>query len=285
MDYRESLPPTDLRPWIRRFWSLASNGGDASAGPSADQPVERVVPDGRMEIVVHLGDAFSEWRPGASGGELRPQPRALLAGQLAAPLFLVPGRSIDLFAIRFEPWGVASLLGIEAEELSGRIVALDQVLGSAADQLVYALCQARDAAARVAAAADWCRARRGAALSPPMALVRAVRLAQSGVGSARVESLTAAAGTTARQLERTFLRHVGLAPKTFLRVARLQRVVAALAADDERPLARLALAAGYCDQSHLTRDFLELAGTTPGRFRREQRGLETLLVDPAPARA
>jgi AraC-like DNA-binding protein len=31
--------------------------------------------------------------------------------------------------------------------------------------------------------------------------------------------------------------------------------------------AALALSAGYCDQSHLNRDFAELAGMTPGEYR------------------
>ena len=35
-----------------------------------------------------------------------------------------------------------------------------------------------------------------------------------------------------------------------------------------RPLAELALAAGFHDQSHLTRVYRELLGTTPGRQRR-----------------
>jgi AraC-like DNA-binding protein len=35
-----------------------------------------------------------------------------------------------------------------------------------------------------------------------------------------------------------------------------------------RPLADISLAAGFCDQSHLTKAFRRIAGTTPGRFRR-----------------
>ena len=104
MRYAESLAPQDLAPHVRRFWSLRDD--PASAG-EAPRPVERVIPDGRMELVVHLGDRFAELAQDAVDGRLRAwraQPSALLAGQLSGPLFLQPGRVIDLFAIRFEPW-------------------------------------------------------------------------------------------------------------------------------------------------------------------------------------
>ena len=55
-------------------------------------------------------------------------------------------------------------------------------------------------------------------------------------------------------------------------------------------VAALALAAGYCDQAHLIREFRELAGETPGRFASERHELSDLFTgrprppasDPAP---
>jgi AraC-like DNA-binding protein len=288
VSYRESPPPQDLEPFIRRFWSLRSpttaardSRGVASGGAAA--ALERVVPDGRMEIIVQLGDPFSEWAPAERRSRI--QPRALLAGQIDAPLYLLPGREVDLFAIRFEPWGAAALLRLSAAEMRGRIVALDAVLGTGADLLVHALSDARDEAGRERAAIAWCRSRRPSAAALDLGVIRAARLAGHAAAVATVADLAERAGTSTRQLERSFDRHIGLTPKLFLRIARLQATLAALETGRERPLATVALDCGYFDRSHLTREFLALVGTTPARFLRERRGLETLLLDAAPPAA
>jgi len=70
-----------------------------------------------------------------------------------------------------------------------------------------------------------------------------------------------------RQLARRFNERVGVAPKTFARVMRLQRA-AALLADGSSPSDAASLA-GYADQAHFTRDSSELAGITPSGLARE----------------
>ena len=94
-----------------------------------------------------------------------------------------------------------------------------------------------------------------------------MRLARSGTpGIGGPEGLAARLGVGRRALERMFREEVGLSPKLFVRIERLQRVLASLehAAPDAR-WAELALRHGYFDQSHLIRDFRLLAGTTPER--------------------
>jgi transcriptional regulator GlxA family with amidase domain len=67
-----------------------------------------------------------------------------------------------------------------------------------------------------------------------------------------------------RQLRRRFADAVGYAPKTLQRVLRFQRfLVLARAAGASADLARLAFAAGYADQAHLTRECRRLAGLPP----------------------
>jgi AraC-like DNA-binding protein len=84
-----------------------------------------------------------------------------------------------------------------------------------------------------------------------------------------VEKLTLAAAS--RQLEaspahliRCFTRTFGLAPHAYrlgrrIEMARLQLL-------DGRPAADVAVSVGFYDQSHFTRHFKRLVGTTPGRY-------------------
>jgi AraC-like DNA-binding protein len=232
-----------------------------------------------MELIVHLGDPFTrlgtEPRPG-------PQPRALLAGQLLSPLLLRPGPRVDLFAIRFEPWGARGVLGIEPGALFERLPSLEDLLGSDAPRLVDALTRAAGFPERVAAAERWLAVRLGRAGPIPRSVVEAARAAGADAELRSVADLAGHVGWGVRRLERGFAEHVGLAPKALLRVARLQRLLGHLAAPGPAPsLAALALDCGYADQAHMTREFTALVGTSPTRYRAEAHGLQDAILEPA----
>ena len=69
---------------------------------------------------------------------------------------------------------------------------------------------------------------------------------------------------------RAFRREHGVTVAQYVRALRLEWAAAALAASD-RSVARIAIDAGFADQSHFTRAFRESTGVTPGRYRRRVR--------------
>lgn len=83
-------------------------------------------------------------------------------------------------------------------------------------------------------------------------------------GSAR--ALAAEAGVHPIHLARVFRRRVGASVAGYARRLRVQRACRLLA-ERGRGLAEVALEAGFSDQSHLTRDFRRVTGTTPARLR------------------
>lgn len=69
-------------------------------------------------------------------------------------------------------------------------------------------------------------------------------------------------------LVRTFHRHVGIPPhryQTVVRVLRARRLLRSGA-----PISEVAYRTGFCDQSHLSRCFKRVLGTTPGRYARRR---------------
>ncbi len=67
-----------------------------------------------------------------------------------------------------------------------------------------------------------------------------------------------------RQFTRVFSNLVGLSPKQFSRIARIQRVL--YAPDSSLMLQQLATRHGYHDAAHLTHEFQDLVGTTPLKY-------------------
>ncbi len=75
-------------------------------------------------------------------------------------------------------------------------------------------------------------------------------------------------GMLPRTLRRRFAAQVGLTPKRFARVQRMQRLVRDLDGRTEVDWAAAAAKHGYADQPHLADEFRELAGITPAEYLR-----------------
>lgn len=98
----------------------------------------------------------------------------------------------------------------------------------------------------------------------PDALVLAALRALARDPSRPVAGMAAALGVSSRHLHRCFCATVGYGPRTFQRVLRLQRLLAAASGGAaRRSLAALAADVGYADQAHLCRDVRALAGHAP----------------------
>lgn len=86
-----------------------------------------------------------------------------------------------------------------------------------------------------------------------------------------VAQVIARLGISLKTLERRFSTQVGIAPKRFARVHRLQRVLRAARRSGTPEWCALAVEHGYTDQAHLIHDFRDLADITPSEYRPHSR--------------
>jgi AraC family transcriptional regulator len=84
------------------------------------------------------------------------------------------------------------------------------------------------------------------------------------------EAVAATAGVHPVHLARVFRKHYGCTVGDYVRRLRVDFVSEQLISTDV-PLAELASAAGFADQSHLNRTFKRSTGMTPGNFRKVRR--------------
>ena len=251
--YVEHRPRPELRPYLECLW-LASDTRTRPRRP------ERVVPDACPELIVHLADRFSRQR----GARFVRQPHAFLAGTLTRPWLLRAGRRVLTLGVRFRPGAVTAVLPVSMPAATDRETELAAIVGRAtAAALVRALLAARGEAAQFAAAEAWCVERLGAGRPRAMEAAPLVELVIRTRGGQRVDEVARALGVTRRRLERLCARRLGIRPKLFARIVRLNAVLAGLDASERASAVDLALEAGYFDQAHLLRDFRGLAGRTP----------------------
>jgi methylphosphotriester-DNA--protein-cysteine methyltransferase len=92
-------------------------------------------------------------------------------------------------------------------------------------------------------------------------------------GAVAVQRLVHDIGYSRKHLAAVFQEQMGMTPKALARLVRFQRALAALRSGAEPNLASLAVALGYYDQAHFTREFRGFAGLTPGQcLQRQQPG-------------
>jgi AraC-like DNA-binding protein len=255
VQYHEQAALPELAGVVERIWTLE---GHAMPG-DGPQPV---LPDGRPELVLHLGTPFR--LVSEAGHEVR-QSSILFVGQLRSRLLLRPDGPIGIVGIRFHPHGAAGLLRAPQHELAGAPIGLE-ALHPALRRALAAVEPGRgglDAAARHAqrVLAAWLdRNRIDRRVSHAVALLARTR------GRLSIDRVAASSGMTRRHLERRFLDHVGLTPKRFARIMRFQHALRLLDQPDAAlGGARAAAECGFADQAHFARDFRELAGCPPSR--------------------
>lgn len=109
------------------------------------------------------------------------------------------------------------------------------------------------------------------AAAPPRWLARVEsRLHEAYAEPVSLRGLAELAGVHPVHLARTFRRHHGTTIRAHLHAQRVLHASRAIAAGT--PLAEAALAAGFCDQAHLTHVFKAVTGMTPRRYARISAG-------------
>jgi AraC family transcriptional regulator len=83
----------------------------------------------------------------------------------------------------------------------------------------------------------------------------------------RIADVASEADVHPGHLARAFRQHFRMTLGSYVRTLRLEWVAARLL-ESEQSLAGIALAAGFADQSHLTRAFKQYSGLTPQAYRR-----------------
>jgi AraC-like DNA-binding protein len=263
MRYLELAPAPPLDELVHCIWFLTGNG---------TEPAQPVVPDGRVELIIHRGEPFSRID---GSGVARPQAAALVAGQLTSPIRLCPRGPVDVVGVRFRSAGARSVVGLPLGELKGRVEALHDIRPGLAAALQHAASRERSP---VACAAAVSRVLRGVIRDEPARLVRAAVHALGALRPRSVEAIARDLGTTARTLERRITLEVGLSPKLLQRILRFRRAFRLLDSTSPGRWGPVAAAVGYCDQPHMIRDFRSFAGATPTAFFHVDPGLARVFV-------
>lgn len=243
------------------FWTLESFESRAPTSP------QRILPDGRTELIFNLADPFRRYHP---DGAIEVQPRTLIVGQMRRFVMVQPLGRVKLFGVRFRPAGAGPFLGAPLDAFTGPIVSLEQAWNRAGRELSERIESARSTADRWRWVENELIERLARHRSVDPLIDRAVELIVRRTGIVSMERLHQELGTSGRQLQRRFRTHVGISPKRLCRILRFQGVFTAIGRRRTAGWGLVAADCGYHDQAHLIHEFKEFAGQSPAAYLRER---------------
>ncbi len=170
--------------------------------------------------------------------------------------------------IHLPPANLARLLGIPLAEIADRVVPMGDLPDGSTRMLGTRLLDATTLDTRLTLLDDFLATQATKAAGDAAADDREIRhISRLLARGERVERIAQDIGWSRKRLARRFRDATGLLPRSFAGLARFERFTKMLAAAPQIALADAAIAVGYADQAHLTREVGRFSAMTPGELR------------------
>jgi AraC-like DNA-binding protein len=259
LGFQRILPGPLLRPYVRSYWYFQRET------PLLTYHEEFMHPRGGFGVAFNLGESL--W--------LDSQP-------LAAPIFLDGANTVsrrmgflgrvELMGISFREGEAYPFLAVPLAELRNETALLDALDRPSLMQLYGRLYDAESLTARIDLLDQWLLGR--LALGKARDSLIPASLALLREGQLPIPELARQFAISQRQLERLYQSQVGMSPKQYVQLQRIE--TARVALKQVQSNTTLAVDLGFYDQSHFIRGFTAVIGMTPYRYmQRSQQAQKT----------
>jgi AraC-like DNA-binding protein len=254
MIVRQYLPKAPS-PVVDSIWELIADPGDG-------QRMHPVPPLGMPELIFFIGQTSPFQGVNAQ--------RCIVKGQYTQLQKVTFRFDFHLIIIRLKPYGLHQLLGMNASTLT------DTVADGEAFEVMRAMAdiftQQPTMEKALQSVLTLLHAYPHHAVSSET--LRFLELLEQS-SSQKVEQVIHQQGIGLRNLQRSFVREVGLSPKKYLRMMRMLQLHRAL--PPEPDWMQLVSEYAFSDQSHFVKEFKQIMQHTPAQFVREHLSLREIL--------
>jgi AraC-like DNA-binding protein len=257
VEITEYKPGQPLDSFVEFFWTGEFN---TTYQPRLSQ---LVVPNGYVELIIHITDQHCDLQSGSNWGQ---SPDYTIIGLYTRPYEVQFRSYVRTFGIRFKPEGIYNIFGIPASLFTEQFKDMELVLGSHFRDYCSRLRESEDTSQKLALTHQYLLNQLQNHYPEKTYLNRAADLIRVENFTSKVDELPGKVYISRRQLEREFKEKIGLSPKQYIRLARLNAINRYLQSGREINLGSLSLEAGFADQAHLCREFKTFAGLPPAKF-------------------
>lgn len=224
----------------------------------------RMFSDGNTGMVFNFGDPLSHFQQDGQASVFLPS--TFLYGQLDRFQNIVSLGKIRILIAVFHPFGISSFLKMPAIELKNQILDLKTFCFSENQILLEKIFYSVDTFSKIKIAENFLITRLSENSHKDLLTCRAINLIRQHNGNLTIQQLTASMQVSERKLQRTFEEHIGLSPKRYSGVIRVQYFLKLLRRNDGSSQTKLVYEAGFFDQAHLIREMKNISGITPSQY-------------------
>jgi AraC-like DNA-binding protein len=271
-------PRKEIRKWIHHFWVFESERGL----PANDLRV--VVPNGRPKLIVPFRNGLTA--SATSMLQHHAQSDAVVIGLWEEPSIISSEETFTAtIGVEFVPHGLSAFFPIEAHEISGKVVSVEDYAGRLGTELKRRVGSAECIADAVEIVQTFLLDRLNASTWTTQTIDAAVGLLSDGGYRMGVAELERKMGYSRRYLHTLFLRHVGIPPKRLLGVVAFERLYRRFSQEKSAALLRTDALDLFYDQSHFIKTFRRFTGFSPGKFAELDNEFGRIFYRPGPVRS
>ena len=243
MSYEEIKPHPDLADYIDAYW--------ISQGMERQCRRTKILPDNCVDLILNLGEKYES----CNGALTMHSERTYLVGTMTTFRESVMYASNKLIGVRFKPSAFSAFYNFAPlNEIKNRTIEFEESLS-------LDLYKIGNNAINYLNEFFMNRLMKG-----KDNLFKEVGDIEKANGLISIELLAKQNNTTIRQLERNFLKQIGISPKEFANIVRFRSALSKIRRNgNNRSLVDIAYDCGYYDLAHLSNEIKRYAGVAPSK--------------------
>ena len=255
MIYKIYKPCDELKPYIHFYWIMEFDSKTTDCSN-----YQRIIPNGFIEIMFNYGDKLNILK----NNKIDNQPKTTISGQKTDFFDIIQTGQTGFVAILFKPHSTRYFFDIPMQELTNKSIDIVNLIRYEAENILEQIGLTDCHNKKICIIERFLLEKlNDKYIYNYKRLTDSINFIDKNKGLVKVSDLANSACLSEKQYYRIFSEFVGVSPKQFLKIVRLQSAFYQIQTNISKNLTELAYNCGYFDQAHFINDFKMLTGLTP----------------------
>lgn len=250
MIYKEYQPSTALLAYVETYW--------VATGYCSQLYSNKILPDGCADIIFSFGDK-SEYN---TLSPFHPN----IVGTMTTYSKVFYHNDVSMLGIRFRPAGLTAFTRTPMSEFTDLRVDVSLADSIFDEEFYFRLPDLDSLKMRLKHIDLYLVKKLSRTFAIDKRTIHAVDLIRNANGQLSLDKVADSSCISLRQLERKFKQAIGVTPKMFSRITKLNHTISYFKENREESIYSVAVDCGYYDHSHLIKEFKLFTGDSPSHF-------------------
>lgn len=228
--------------------------------------VDRLLPDGNVNVVIDLTDYPKFIYDNHTLKEIQACRNVWFSGIRNRYITIPSGRDSEMFILNFHKGKAYPFVEMPMHELTDYVVDAELVMTNEILNMRETLLSLATVQQKFQFAENHLLRSFGRKLVANPFIDFAVNQILDVPNQNSIERISNQVGYSQKHLIQLFKEHVGMNPKSFLKIIRFQKAIQEIEQSRTANWSHVALESGYYDQAHFINDFRNFSGFTPGNY-------------------